>query len=177
MATPQRLATTAWASTRWCTSAAATPKYDPHLASGAANRFARRLSGRAATPAGAPSDDGSGRKNPLARSGDTAIVGIGIGKAKLDAIRYRALTQYFVSSAGYPSARAGTLQAAADLYGNGSVEYQTAARAWPALKADRSIAASRRARGTRAGPRQRAVRVRARRCRAGAFASLPNRDM
>lgn len=122
------------------------------MASGAANRFARRLSGRAATPAGAPSDDGSGRKNPLARSGDTAIVGIGIGKAKLDAIRYRALTQYFVSSAGYPSARAGTLQAAADLYGNGSVEYQTAARAWPALKADRSIAASRRARGTRAGP-------------------------
>lgn len=75
-------------------------------------------------------------------------------KAKLDAIRYRALTQYFVSSAGYPSARAGTLQAAADLYGNGSVEYQTAARAWPALKADRSIAASRRARGTRAGPAQ-----------------------
>ncbi|UZW59366.1 hypothetical protein [Lysobacter enzymogenes] len=75
------------------------------MASGAANRFARRLSGRAATPAGAPSGDGSGRKNPLARNGDTAIVGIGIGKAKLDAIRYRALTQYFVSSAGYPSAR------------------------------------------------------------------------
>ncbi|QQP99920.1 M4 family metallopeptidase [Lysobacter enzymogenes] len=97
------------------------------MASGAANRFARRLSGRAATPAGAPSGDGSGRKNPLAHNGDTAIVGIGIGKAKLGAIRYRALTQYFVSSAG-------TSQAAADLYDSGSAEHQTVARAWSAVK-------------------------------------------
>ena len=96
------------------------------------NRFAYLLSEGAVVPAGFTSGYGSYTKSQLVCNGDTAIVGI--GKAKLGAIWYRALTKYFVSSTDYPGARAGTLQAAADLYGNGSVEYQTVARAWSAVK-------------------------------------------
>jgi Zn-dependent metalloprotease len=60
--------------------------------------------------------------------GDTAIAGL--GRAKTAAIWYRAMDLYFTSSTTYPQARAATLQAAADLYGSTSVEYQTVARAW-----------------------------------------------
>jgi Zn-dependent metalloprotease len=102
-------------------------KYDPHLTSGASNRFAYLLAEGAVAPAGV-----SCAASQLVCNGDTGIVGI--GRAKLRAIWYRALTTYFVSSTDYPGARAGTLQAAADLYGAGSAEYQTVARVWSAVK-------------------------------------------
>lgn len=105
-------------------------KYDPHLTSGVANRFAYLLSEGAVAPPNFPEYT----PDRLVCNGDTGIAGI--GRAKLGAIWYRALTKYFVSSTDFPGARKGTLQAAADLYGAGSTEYQTVARAWSAVKVD-----------------------------------------
>ncbi|WP_457098013.1 M4 family metallopeptidase [Lysobacter sp. P5_B9] len=104
---------------------------DPHYTSGVANRFAYLLSEGAVVPAGF----GSGTSYNLTASslvcnGDTTIAGI--GRAKTAAIWYRAMDLYFTSGTTYPQARAATLQAAADLYGATSVEYQTVARAWSA---------------------------------------------
>jgi hypothetical protein len=87
--------------------------------------------GRAVVPAGF----GAGTSYNLTASSlvcncDTTIAGI--GRAKTAAIWYRAMDLYFTSSTTYPQARAATLQAAADLYGATSVEYQTVARAWSA---------------------------------------------
>lgn len=99
--------------------------HDPHNTSGVGNRQFYLLSQGAVAPAG------FGYTNAqMVCNGDTSIVGI--GRAKAGAIWYRALTRYFVSSTTYPQARTGTLQAAADLYGTGSAEYQAVARAWSA---------------------------------------------
>lgn len=57
----------------------------------------------------------------------------GIGNNKAGAIWYRALTVYMTSRTNYAGARAATLSAAADLYGVGSVEYNTVAAAWSAV--------------------------------------------
>jgi Zn-dependent metalloprotease len=64
----------------------------------------------------------------------------GIGRAKAEKIWYRALDLYFTSSTSYvntsnPSntARAYTLHAASDLYGNCSTEYKTVQAAWTAV--------------------------------------------
>ena len=108
-----------------------TRRDDPHYTSGVANRFAYLLSEGAVVPAGF----GAGTSYNLTPAslvcnGDTTIVGI--GRAKTAAIWYRAMDLYFTSSSTYPQARAATLQAAADLYGTGSVEYNTVARAWSA---------------------------------------------
>ncbi|WP_235502759.1 M4 family metallopeptidase, partial [Kitasatospora sp. Root187] len=54
----------------------------------------------------------------------------GIGRDKAAAIWYRALTVYWTSTTNYAGARTGTLSAAADLYGAGSVEYNAVAAAW-----------------------------------------------
>lgn len=105
-------------------------KYDPHFTSGVTNRFAYLLSEGAVAPAGFPEYT----PERLVCNNDTAIVGI--GKAKLGAIWYRALTKYFVASTDFPGARKGTLQAAADLYGADSVEYKTVAQAWSAVNVD-----------------------------------------
>ncbi|QWP79504.1 M4 family metallopeptidase [Lysobacter sp. K5869] len=109
-------------------------KYDPHNTSGVGNRFAYLLAEGAVVPKGFAAtsayDFGGYTPAKLVCNGDTSIVGI--GRAKLGAIWYRALTKYFVSSTDYPGARAGTLQAAADLYGANSTEYKTVARAWSA---------------------------------------------
>jgi Zn-dependent metalloprotease len=104
---------------------------DPHYTSGVANRFAYLLSEGAVVPAGF----GAGTSfnltpSSLVCNGDTTIAGI--GRTKTAAIWYRAMDLYFTSSTTYPQARAATLQAAADLYGATSVEYQTVARAWSA---------------------------------------------
>lgn len=57
----------------------------------------------------------------------------GIGRSKVEAIWYRALTVYFTASTNFAGARAGTLQAAADLYGNGTTEYNSVANAWASV--------------------------------------------
>jgi Zn-dependent metalloprotease len=104
-------------------------KYDPHLSSGVANRFFYLLAEGAVTP-----PKFSYTPSQLVCNSDTTIAGI--GRAKAGAIWYRALTTYFTSTETYPQARAHTLQAAADLYGSGSTEYNTVARAWSAVKVD-----------------------------------------
>jgi len=69
-----------------------------------------------------------------------SVPGIGIGKAAQ--IFYRALTTYFTSSTNYAGARAGTLSAAADLYGSGSAEYNAVAAAWDAVGVGGGLAPS-----------------------------------
>jgi Zn-dependent metalloprotease len=56
----------------------------------------------------------------------------GIGHVKAAAIRYKALTENWVSTTNYHMAREGMLQAAKDLYGKSSVEYKTTNKAWAA---------------------------------------------
>jgi zinc metalloprotease ZmpA len=57
----------------------------------------------------------------------------GIGRSAAERIWYRALTTYFVSSTNYAAARVGTLNAAADLFGQGSAQYNAVAAAWSAV--------------------------------------------
>ncbi len=57
----------------------------------------------------------------------------GIGKDKAAAIWYKALTAYMTSSTNYPAARTATLNAARDLYGLNSAEYNAVAAAWSAV--------------------------------------------
>jgi Zn-dependent metalloprotease len=109
-------------------------RQDPHYTSGVANRFFYLLAQGAVVPAGFGAGT-SFNLTPasLVCNGDTGIVGI--GRAKAQAIWYRALDLYFTSSTTYPNARTHTLKAAADLYGGtGSPEYAAVARAWTAVK-------------------------------------------
>ncbi len=106
--------------------------YDPHFTSGVANRFFYLLAEGAVVPAGF----GTGTSYNLTATnlvcnGDTAIVGI--GREKAGRIWYLALDWYFTSSTTFPGARTATLNAAAELYGPGSAEYNTVARAWSAV--------------------------------------------
>ncbi|KIF72851.1 flagellar biosynthesis anti-sigma factor FlgM [Streptomyces sp. 150FB] len=57
----------------------------------------------------------------------------GIGREKATAIFYQALTRYMVSTTDFHDARTATLQAAADLYGQGGTEYNTVDKAWAAV--------------------------------------------
>ncbi|CAM5408956.1 M4 family metallopeptidase [Streptomyces aurantiogriseus] len=98
---------------------------DVHYSSGVANHFAYLLA------------EGSGTKtingvtyNSPTFNGSTVT---GIGRAKLGAIWYRALTVYMTSSTNYAGARTATLNAARDLYGAGSAEYTAVAAAWSAV--------------------------------------------
>ncbi len=67
----------------------------------------------------------------LVCNGDTGVAGIGRDAAQK--IWYRALVVYMTSGTTYPQARTATLSAAADLYGNGSAQYNAVARAWSAV--------------------------------------------
>lgn len=99
---------------------------DVHHSSGVANRFFYLLSEGAAVPAGwdlTPAD--------LVCNGNTALAGIGADAA--EQIWYLALTAYFTSGTGYGAARVGTLQAAADLFGEGSAQQQAVAASWDAV--------------------------------------------
>ena len=58
----------------------------------------------------------------------------GIGRDKLGKIWFRAVTVYMTSSTNYAGARTATLNAAKDLYGAGSAEYNAVATAWSAVK-------------------------------------------
>ncbi|MFJ8935941.1 M4 family metallopeptidase [Streptomyces sp. NPDC102365] len=98
---------------------------DVHYSSGVANHFAYLLA------------EGSGPKTigGVAHNGTTCDGAkvTGIGKAKLGAIWYRALTVYMTSSTKYAGARSATLSAAKDLYGAGSAEYAAVGAAWSAV--------------------------------------------
>ncbi|MEU5519641.1 M4 family metallopeptidase [Streptomyces sp. NPDC052079] len=98
---------------------------DVHYSSGVANHFAYLL----AEGSGAKTLGGVAHSSPTC-DGSTVT---GIGRAKLGAIWYRALTVHMTSSTNYAGARTATLKAAADLYGEGGTEYAAVAAAWSAV--------------------------------------------
>ncbi|MFE5211514.1 M4 family metallopeptidase [Streptomyces sp. NPDC056600] len=81
--------------------------------------------------------EGSGRKTVNGVEYDSPTYDgstvTGIGRDKAVAIFYQALTRYMVSSTDFHDARTATLQAAADLYGQGGTEYQAVDEAWAAV--------------------------------------------
>ncbi|WP_225099432.1 M4 family metallopeptidase [Streptomyces sp. CoH27] len=98
---------------------------DVHYSSGVANHFFYLL----AEGSGSKTINGVSYNSPTS-NGSTVT---GIGRAKALQIWYKALTTYFTSTTNYSDARAGTLSAAADLYGSSSTEYKTVAAAWSAV--------------------------------------------
>ncbi|MGW0417625.1 M4 family metallopeptidase [Streptomyces sp. NPDC003015] len=98
---------------------------DVHYSSGVANHFAYLL----AEGSGPRTINGVSYNSPTS-NGSTVT---GIGRDKLGAIWYRALTVYMTSSTNYAGARTATLNAAKDLYGAGSTEYSAVAAAWSAV--------------------------------------------
>jgi Zn-dependent metalloprotease len=90
-----------------------------HYSSGVANHFFYLLAqGSNASPA-SPTCNGS------------SITGI--GRSAAERIWYRALTVYMTSSTNYAGARTATLNAARDLFGAGSTQYNAVAAAWSAV--------------------------------------------
>ena len=100
-------------------------RLDVHNSSGVANHFFYLLS----EGSGAKTINGVNYNSPT-YDGSTVT---GIGRAKADQIWYKALTTYFTSSTNYAGARTATVQAASDLYGAGSAEYNAVAAAWKAV--------------------------------------------
>ncbi|MGW0081428.1 M4 family metallopeptidase [Streptomyces sp. NPDC003393] len=98
---------------------------DVHYSSGVANHFAYLL----AEGSGAKTVNGVAYDSPTYNG--TAVTGI--GRDKVGKIWYRALTVYMTSSTNYAGARTATLNAAKDLYGSGSAEYNAVAAAWSAV--------------------------------------------
>ncbi len=98
---------------------------DVHYSSGVGNHLFYLLS------------EGSGAKtiNGLAYDSPTcnASTVVGIGHDKAAAIWYKALTEQWVPTTSYHDARVGMLQAATDLYGAGSTEYNAVDTAWAAV--------------------------------------------
>ncbi|MGW7517604.1 M4 family metallopeptidase [Streptomyces sp. NPDC054796] len=98
---------------------------DVHYSSGVANHFFYLLS------------EGSGQKVVNGVSYDSPTYDnlpvTGIGRAAAEKIWYKALTERFTSNTNYAAARTGTLQAAADLYGQDSTQYNAVAHAWAAV--------------------------------------------
>ncbi len=101
---------------------------DVHYSSGIANHFFYLLAEGAVVPAGFTSKYTASQ---LVCNGNTAIKGIGRDAASK--IWYRALTVYMTSNTKYASARTATLNAAKDLYGSGSTQYNAVAAAWSAV--------------------------------------------
>ncbi|MGW5783111.1 M4 family metallopeptidase [Streptomyces sp. NPDC003757] len=98
---------------------------DVHYSSGVANHFAYLL----AEGSGARTVGGVAYSSPTCDGSTVA----GIGRDKLGAIWYRALTVHMTSSTDYAGARTATLEAAGDLYGTGSAEYAAVGSAWSAV--------------------------------------------
>jgi Zn-dependent metalloprotease len=100
-------------------------KQDVHHSSGPANHFFYLLS------------EGSGEKvvNGTVYNSPThdGLPVRGIGLSNATDIWYRALTAYMTSTTDYAGARAATLQAAADLFGQGSATYEAVGNAWAAV--------------------------------------------
>lgn len=98
---------------------------DPHYSSGVGNHFFYLL----AEGSGSKTFGGVTHTSPTCNGSTVA----GIGRTAAAAIWYRALDLYFTSSTTYPQARAATLNAAKDLYGAASTEYNAVASAWSAV--------------------------------------------
>ncbi|MER6531330.1 M4 family metallopeptidase [Streptomyces sp. NPDC001508] len=98
---------------------------DVHYSSGVANHFFYLLS----EGSGAKTINGVSYNSPT-YNGSTVT---GIGRDKALQIWYKALTTYMTSTTNYKAARTATLNAATDLYGSGSAEYNAVAAAWTAV--------------------------------------------
>lgn len=98
---------------------------DVHYSSGLGNHFFYLLA------------EGSGAKtiNGIAHSSSTCNGSSvsGIGRDAAGKIWYRALTVYMTSGTNYAGARTATLNAAKDLYGQGSTQYDQVATTWSAV--------------------------------------------
>ena len=98
---------------------------DVHYSSGVGNHFFYLLS----EGSGAKTLNGVSYNSPTC-NGSTVT---GIGRDAAAKIWYRALTVYMTSSTNYSGARTATLNAAKDLYGAGSAQYNAVAAAWSAV--------------------------------------------
>lgn len=77
------------------------------------------------------SEGGTGHVDDNNSKANYSVVGIGIDKAVR--IAYHNLMYYITSTAGYNESRQGAIQAAIDLYGQGSQEHQSVVNAWHAV--------------------------------------------
>ena len=102
-----------------------TKNLDVHYSSGVGNHFFFLL----AEGSGAHSINGIPHNSPTC-NGSTIT---GIGRDAAQRIWFRALTVYMTSGTTYAQARTATLNAARDLYGTGSTNYNTVAAAWSAV--------------------------------------------
>ncbi len=98
---------------------------DVHYSSGVGNHFFYLL----AEGSGAKTINGVAHNSPTC-NGSTVT---GIGRDAAAKIWYRALSVYMTSSTNYQGARTATLNAAKDLYGAGSAQYNAVAAAWSAV--------------------------------------------
>ena len=115
-----------------CYDPATTPTFEVHGGSGIANSFFYLLAEGAVVPAGFGAGTWANLSpSSLVCNGNTSLVGI--GRTAAGKIWYRALTVYMTSGTNYAQARAATLSAASDLYGNGSSQYNAVAAAWSAV--------------------------------------------
>ncbi|MGG2458810.1 M4 family metallopeptidase [Streptomyces sp. RGM 3693] len=98
---------------------------DVHYSSGVANHYFYLLS------------EGSGAKdiNGVHYDSPTSdnLPVPGIGRANAEKVWFKALSQYMSANTNYAGARTATLQAAADLFGQGSATYNTVANTWAAV--------------------------------------------
>ena len=102
-----------------------TKNLDVHYSSGVGNHFFYLL----AEGSGAKTINGVAHNSPTC-NGSTVT---GIGRDAAQRIWFRALTVYMTSGTTYSQARTATLNAARDLYGAGSTNYNTVAAAWSAV--------------------------------------------
>ncbi len=98
---------------------------DVHYSSGLGNHFFYLL----AEGSGAKVIGGKQHDSPTC-NGSTVT---GIGRDAAAKVWFRALTTYFTSGTTYAQARTGTLNAARDLFGAGSTQYNAVAAAWSAV--------------------------------------------
>ncbi|MFI1199608.1 M4 family metallopeptidase [Streptomyces sp. NPDC020883] len=98
---------------------------DVHYSSGVANHFFYLLS------------EGSGAKDINGVHYDSPTYDNlpvpGIGRTNAEKVWFKALSQYMNANTDYAGARTATLQAAADLFGQGSATYNTVANTWAAV--------------------------------------------
>ncbi|MFE7189255.1 M4 family metallopeptidase [Kitasatospora sp. NPDC057541] len=98
---------------------------DVHNSSGVGNHWFYLAS----EGSGAKTVNGVGYNSPTCNGSTVA----GIGNQKVAKIWYRALTVYMTSTTDYKGARTASLNAAKDLYGANSTEYNAVAAAWSAV--------------------------------------------
>ncbi|WP_245644615.1 M4 family metallopeptidase [Nocardioides jensenii] len=102
-----------------------TKNLDVHYSSGVGNHFFYLL----AEGSGAKTIGGKAHNSPTC-NGSTVS---GIGRDAAAKIWFRALDVYMTSGTTYAQARTATLNAAKDLYGQGSTQYTAVAAAWSAV--------------------------------------------